>query len=157
MLIPYDIDEDGRMDIIVQKKGIGNHQYELKAIYNNYQFDSFFIKTMMLSQVSDDLSHAYGAVTSGATFRYIVTTLDDVKMVRVATQLPQTSYNNLELPYVYQGLGRSNNYIESFNVAYSMNNKLDQIKIFTPIIPNSQQYILANNKYASMWVLETFV
>ena len=39
--------------------------------------------------------------------------------------MPQTSYNSLLLPYTYMGLGRSNNFLESFNVGYSMNNKLD--------------------------------
>jgi len=55
------------------------------------------------------------------------------------------------------GLGRSNNFIENFNVAYSINNKLDQVKVFTPIIPNSQLFILANNKYAKNWTLELFI
>jgi integrin alpha FG-GAP repeat containing protein 1 len=55
------------------------------------------------------------------------------------------------------GLGRSNNFIENFNVAYSINNKLDQVKVFTPIIPNSQLFILANNKYAKDWTAELFI
>lgn len=55
--------------------------------------------------------------------------------------MPTSSYNSLGLPYVYNGIGRSNNYLESFNVAYSVFNendkRYDQIRIFTPIIPNS--------------------
>ena len=47
MLIPYDIDDDGRLDIIVQSNEKGN--FEMEVIYNNYVFDSFFIKAMMLS------------------------------------------------------------------------------------------------------------
>ena len=156
MLVPIDIDEDGRMDIIVQKTI--NGVQSLGIIYNNFQFDSFFIKAMMLSQTSGDPEEMLsGAVTSGATFRFAVTTLDDKKQIRVGTQLAQTSYNSLSLPYVYLGLGRSNNFIESFNVAYSINNKLDQVKVFTPIIPNSQLFILANNKYAKDWSLELFI
>jgi hypothetical protein len=124
MLVPIDIDEDGRMDIIVQR--IENGISSLGVIYNNFQFDNFFIKAMMLSQTSHDQGDMlYGALTTGATFRFAVTTLDDQKQVRVGTQLSQTSYNSLSLPYVYLGLGRSNNFIESFNVAYSINNKLD--------------------------------
>jgi integrin alpha FG-GAP repeat containing protein 1 len=113
---------------------------------------------MMLSQTSGNPDDIFsGAATSGSTFRFTVTTLEDKKQVRVATQLPQTSYNSLSLPYVYLGLGRSNNFIESLNVAYSINNKLDQVKVFTPIIPNSQMFILANNKYAKNWSLELFI
>lgn len=47
MLVPIDIDEDGRMDIIVQKTF--NGVMSLGVIYNNFQFDSFFVKAMMLS------------------------------------------------------------------------------------------------------------
>lgn len=113
---------------------------------------------MMLSQTSGDPEDMlFGAVTSGASFRFTVTTLDDKKQIRVGAQLPQTSYNSMCLPYVYLGLGRSNNFIENFNVAYSINNKLDQVKVFTPIIPNSQMFILANNKYAKNWTLELFI
>lgn len=32
---------------------------------------------------------------------------------------PQSSYQMLHLPYVFDGIGRSNNYVESFNVAYT--------------------------------------
>jgi integrin alpha FG-GAP repeat containing protein 1 len=71
--------------------------------------------------------------------------------------MPQTSYNSLLLPYVYMGLGRSNNFLEQFNVGYSMNGKLDQVKVFSPIIPNSQMFILANNQYSKTWTLELFI
>ena len=87
-------------------------------------YDSFFIKAQMLNQNQEEVQN-YGAITTGATFRFVVTTLDDKKFVRVGTQLPQTSYHSLSLPYVYMGIGRSNNYIENFNVAYSISNRLD--------------------------------
>ena len=45
MLVPIDIDEDGRMDILVQKSG--KQGYSL--IYNNYNIDSFFIKAIFMS------------------------------------------------------------------------------------------------------------
>ena len=82
---------------------------------------------------------------------------DDNQYVRVATQIPTQSYDSLELPYVYQGVGRSNNYLEQFNSAYSINGRLDNIKIFTPIIPNSQLRILANSLSKEDWELELFI
>ena len=83
--------------------------------------------------------------------------MDDQKFIRVSSQSPQSSYNSLELPYVYMGVGRSNNYLEQFNVAYSIDNRLDQVKVFTPIIPNSQLMVLANNKSKTDWILELFI
>lgn len=52
------------------------------------------------------------------------------------------------------GIGRSNNYLENFNVAYSMNNRFDQTKTFTPIIPNSFMEISANTRGADYWELD---
>jgi hypothetical protein len=52
MLIPFDADEDGRMDLIVQSGG--GTQYGLHLIYNNFFYDSYFLKAMMLSQEYDN-------------------------------------------------------------------------------------------------------
>ena len=62
---------------------------------------------------------------------------DDIQYLRVASQQYTTIGEMLDLPYVYMGVGRSNNYLEQFNAAYSIRNKLDTVKVFTPIIPNS--------------------
>ena len=64
---------------------------------------------------------------------------------------------SLELPYVYHGVGRSNNFLESFNVAYSTFTDSQQVKVFTPIIPNSQLIITANSRDSKNWDLELFI
>jgi integrin alpha FG-GAP repeat containing protein 1 len=55
------------------------------------------------------------------------------------------------------GVGRSNNFLESFNSGYSINNNLDSVKVFSPIIPNSQLYILAGTTDSDDWILELFI
>ena len=55
------------------------------------------------------------------------------------------------------GIGRSNNFLENFNVAYSLNKSFDQIRVFTPIIPNSQLIILANSKNKQYWNMDLFI
>lgn len=88
-------------------------------------FDSFFIKAQFISHDHEEAKE-FGSITPGATFRYIMTSQEDDKQhVRVASQQPQQSYDSLDSPYVYMGVGRSNNYIEQLNVAYSVSNKLD--------------------------------
>jgi hypothetical protein len=75
-------------------------------------YDSFFIKAQMMYADSYE-DPRFGTITPGATFRYVMTSLeDDNQYVRVATQIPQQSFDSLELPYVYMGVGRSNNYLE---------------------------------------------
>lgn len=47
MLVPMDVDEDGRLDILVQD--CSNDPCTIGLLYNNEIFDSFFIKAMMLA------------------------------------------------------------------------------------------------------------
>jgi len=43
-----DIDEDGRIDMLLQRKGAGG-QTDLLCIYNNYVKDTFFLKALMVN------------------------------------------------------------------------------------------------------------
>jgi integrin alpha FG-GAP repeat containing protein 1 len=99
----------------------------------------------------------YGATISGPTFRYMVTNVQDQKIIRVASQNPSSSYQLLSMPYVFDGIGRSNNYIESFNAAYTTFDNGNQVRVFTPIIPNSKLVISANSREARSWTLELFI
>ena len=58
---------------------------------------------------------------------------------------------------MHNGIGRSNNYLESFNVAYAHQGGQYQVRVFTPIIPNSQLIITANDVDSKQWSLELFV
>ena len=60
------------------------------------------------------------------------------------------------MQYSYMGVGRSNNYVENFNAAISMNAKRS-IRQWTPIIPNSQLIIFANDVNPNVWTLELFI
>ena len=53
----------------------------------------------------------------------MTTKLTDEKKVMAGSQLVQSTYNALLQPYVHFGVGRSNNYIESFNAAFSFKPK----------------------------------
>ena len=61
--------------------------------------------------------------------------------------MPQTSGMTIPLPFAYQGIGRSNNYIEHLYVISTSFDKVNNYYIsynndsFTPIIPNTQLII----------------
>ena len=74
------------MDVFLQVKG-SNGKNQLLCIYNNYVKDAFFVKALMISNVVG----VYGDATSGASYRLIVTDLNDEKFVVIATQLAQSS------------------------------------------------------------------
>lgn len=51
IMVPHDVDEDGRIDVIVQNcytEGSSKNCH-ITALYNNYNFDSYFIKSVFLS------------------------------------------------------------------------------------------------------------
>lgn len=80
-----DIDEDGRLDIIVQsreREKDGSYTNVVQVIYNNYVRDTFFIKALMLNSYK-----SYGDVVIGPSFRAIITDLDDNKKVVIGSQL----------------------------------------------------------------------
>jgi len=62
----------------------------------------------------------------------------------------------MQMPYSYLGVGRSNNYVESFNAATSIRGER-AIRVWTPIIPNSQLIIFAQEKETVLWGLELFI
>jgi integrin alpha FG-GAP repeat containing protein 1 len=62
----------------------------------------------------------------------------------------------LQLPYSFLGIGRSNNYVETFFAATSYQGELTQ-RMWTPIIPNSQMIVFANGGETSDWGLELFM
>jgi integrin alpha FG-GAP repeat containing protein 1 len=129
------------------------------CIYNNYVKDTFFLKALMVNTVdpnSDKTKTMYGNGLSGANYRLVVTDLNDNKFVIIGSQLTQSAYNAIQMPYSYLGIGRSNNYVETFTAAYSTELHRS-IRVWTPIIPNSQLIIFAPEKDAPNWSLELFI
>lgn len=145
-----DIDEDGRLDILVHRKA-SNGFTEMLCIYNNFVKDTFFIKALMINTPSK-----YGDAAVGSSYRLIVTDLNDNKFVVIGSQLAQQTYNSLQMPYCYIGVGRSNNYVESFTAATSISASRS-IRVWTPIIPNSQLIIFSQAADANEWNLELFI
>jgi integrin alpha FG-GAP repeat containing protein 1 len=132
-----DIDEDGRLDILIQKKNMQSGLIEVQVIYNNFVKDTFFVKAMMVNTQG-----MYGDSSIGSSYRLVVTDLNDNKFVVIGSQLYQSAYNSLQMPYCYLGVGRSNNYVETFTAAFSISGQRS-IRVWTPIIPNSQLIIFA--------------
>lgn len=70
-----------------------------------------------------------------------------------------TSGTRLQLPYTFFGLGRTNNYIENFVMAVAKNGSgsEDWSFMWTPIIPNSQLIIAANDVLTRKWDIDIFI
>lgn len=129
-----DIDEDGKLDLLVQK--FQNGVPYITPLYNNIASDSFFVKANMVNTQLEKNDNIYSDNAIGASYRFVVTDLNDKKFVIVGSQSYQSGYMSIQLPYSYLGVGRSNNYIETFYAGTSIGGQKAE-RMWTPIIPNS--------------------
>ena len=149
-----DIDDDGKLDFVLQKKVQGVPQ--VKILYNNIVSDNFFIKALSVNSELKKSQNVYNDYTLGASYRFVVTDMQDNKLVMVGSQRYQSGYMSLQLPFAFIGVGRSNNYVESFYAASGIDGKRTE-KMWTPIIPNSQLIIFMNSNDEMNWGLELFI
>jgi len=90
----FDVDEDGRLDVIVQKTD-ANGIPQIVVLYNNINSDSFFVKALFVNSKQSKSENIFGNNAIGATYRFVVTTMDDHKLVAVGSQDYQQGYNSL--------------------------------------------------------------
>ena len=151
----FDINESGRLSLIVQTEDGKNH------IFFNYR-NTYFIKSKLMNHKG-----LYSDINIGATFRYIVTNQDGDRHMEISSQLPQTSDMNMPLPFSLSGLGETNNYVENFQIMSGNYYKTDNFDdkehknfmFYTPIIPNTQmkifKFINSDGNYE--WLIELIV
>lgn len=84
---------------------------QITPIYNNLQGEMFFIKSRMISE------EKAGSPVRQATFRAVLTSLNDEKFVVQGSDPGQSTYGALSIPNVMIGVGRSNNFVEMFTVS----------------------------------------
>ncbi|KDQ59682.1 hypothetical protein JAAARDRAFT_33256 [Jaapia argillacea MUCL 33604] len=124
-----DMDEDGTLDIMVQRSG-KQGEGTILFVQNNFYYDAFFLKAIVLNSAcaggwcttpnGSERYHPYGVSYSGATYKYTVLDTSGRRSAAQVPQLPQTAYQSLLTPYSYFGLGRTNNYIENLFVGSTL-------------------------------------
>ncbi|CED84767.1 Predicted membrane protein [Phaffia rhodozyma] len=144
-----DLDEDGSLDILIQRSGKQDGT-RISFIQNNFYNDAFFLKTRVLTGVCDGVCqpsnrsfqpyHPYGVAYSGASFKFTILDTNGRKAVTQVAQLPQTAYMALQMPYALFGLGRTNNYVENLFIGTTSHSSPHWTSI-EGVIPNSQVVI----------------
>jgi len=87
----------------------------------------------------------------------VLTDLHDDKFIVMAGQSGQTAYSALQMPFAHVGIGRSNNFVESYTVGLDINGTRS-LRQWTPIIPKSVLFVLANNyQEAEFWQLDILI
>lgn len=141
-----DMDEDGTLDILVQRTG-EQGQGNILFVQNNFYYDAFFMKAIVLngacgsgwcvSPNGSEKYHPFGVSYSGASYKYTVLDTSGRRSAAQIAQLPQTSYHSLHTPYAFFGLGRTNNYIENLFAGSTKHDQQHYINL-EMVIPNSK-------------------
>ncbi|KAF9501128.1 hypothetical protein BDN71DRAFT_1479701 [Pleurotus eryngii] len=160
-----DMDEDGTLDIMIQRKG-SNGMPKILFIQNNFYYDAFFLKAIVLNGACGNgwcyspnrtiKYHPFGVSYAGASYKYTVLDTSGRRSAAQVGQLPQTAYHSLMAPYSYFGLGRTNNYIENLFVGSTIHSKEHYIDM-EGVIPNSKVVILPPPREGEPWKRELFL
>ncbi|TIB81269.1 hypothetical protein E3Q22_01297 [Wallemia mellicola] len=153
-----DIDEDGSLDIMLQRLN------SVTFIKNNIANDAFFIKTLMLNGACENWCDSptagrykpFGVNAIGGTYKFTILDTNGKRMAASIPQLPSTAFDALLTPYSVIGLGRTNNYIENLHVGSTSKNGSSQHMNFEGIIPNSQ-VIITPAYYNHDWHIEMYL
>lgn len=77
------------------------------VLYNNYLYQNFYY---IKGYATNGETNRYGNQVPGATFYYL-NSLGNMQKVAIYSQMIQTAYNAMPMPYIVTGLGRANNYV----------------------------------------------
>ena len=133
----FDFEDNRKMDLILSDT-TGN----TLGLYNNYVYDTYTLKSVLISQ-----KDCFYCTEYGSSQRFITTNINGDRRMDLSLQSVQISSPGiLSLTFAYLGIGRSNNYIENFHIISGNSfNRDDNDKTYTPVIPNSQLIIYHDN------------
>ncbi|WVN88253.1 uncharacterized protein L203_103454 [Cryptococcus depauperatus CBS 7841] len=143
-----DFDEDGSLDILVQRTGKQSGE-KVTFIKNGFYHDAFFLRTQVLNGVCDGKCeptlggktyNPLGVNYAGASFKFTLLDTAGRRVAQQVTQLAQSGYHSLQMPYAFFGLGRTNNYVEKLFVGASLFPP-NHVTVLESLIPNSQVII----------------
>lgn len=104
----YDFLQDGILDVIMIKKN--GDQYKPVAFRNTLDYDANFVKVIVLTGLENSKikpndtpfgkkNRSYGTNLPGPNIKYNTTSQEGLAQHGCSTQLPQSAYFSLHLPY----------------------------------------------------------
>lgn len=126
-----DIKGDGVGGLVVnRKKDFG---YKIEFYQNNAANGSYKVKALTISPQSKRGNRI--RYLSGVSYKYYV---EEANIVRIGSQIPQTSFLHLQTPSVLLGLGTLNYLVDKFYLGGPYSSKYNEIYCLrTKILPNS--------------------
>ncbi|XP_071482439.1 T-cell immunomodulatory protein-like [Diadema antillarum] len=145
-----DIQRTGELDVmLVNQTESGENRVCLLA--NKMSIDAYFVQVEVLRGLCDstcpgNASVPYGINQPGPAVRYDTTSSTGNTQKSGGSQLSQSAYFSLQLPYVLLGLGQNPNFVDYLRVgvpaAVSDSGRNSRVHEWTSIIPNSQLIVI---------------
>lgn len=132
----YDFYQDGILDVIMVQEDKNN--YKPLAFRNTLDYDANFVKVIVLTGLENSLkppkenspfgskSKSYGSNLPGPKIKYHTTTQEGLAKYGASTQLPQSAYFSLHLPYQIFGLGRTPNFVDNVEILFAGKSKVSR-------------------------------
>lgn len=158
----YDFYQDGILDVILLEKN--DTHYRPMAFRNTLDYDANFVKVIVLTGLFNIRPPAkqapfggrklsYGTNLPGPKIRYQTTTQEGNEQKGASTQLPQSAYFSLTLPYTCFGLGRTPNFVDYVQIELA-----GHTRKWEQLIPNSQMFVIPEDPVRpSKWKAQLFV
>ncbi|GFR81540.1 T-cell immunomodulatory protein [Elysia marginata] len=142
----FDLKENGVLDVVlseIQDDG----STVLRAIQQDFSGDASFLKVMVVSVLcfkNCPKGHSpYGVNQVGPTAKFESTTPMGGDQIGQASQLSQSAYFALQLPFMLFGLGQTPNFVDELYVGIPYpKGKSTRVHSWSSIIPNSQIIII---------------
>jgi len=142
----FDIMENGALDVLLTEVSEDN-KLVVRAIKQDFSGDASFLKVLVTSgycfKDCPNGHKPYGVNQVGPTAKFETTNSEGGGLMGVASQLTQSAYFPLQLPYMLFGLGRTPNFVDHLEVGIPYPSGENPRKhSWTTIIPNSYVIVL---------------
>jgi len=157
----FDFDELGKLGLWVVIQDSNTPASQLIGVFNFVNSENFILKILGLNGYHidgvDDITKSLGGIYYGSSVECKVTNINGGSSLSKGAQMAQSAYTPLDLPYIFIGLGRTNNYVENFVMGITAKDGATDIQqqLWTPIIPNSQ--LIVNPIRNAAWTLDVYV
>lgn len=141
----FDIHEDGLIDVLIVRRNNASTptkpgRFEFRAFQNSPDYDSNFIKVMVLTGRKCEKCPKripYGNLLTGPIISYKTKTQEGALQTALAAQNYRSAIMPMDLPYTIFGIGHSPNFVETLRIDISSHSHE-----WTQIIPNSQIIVI---------------
>lgn len=108
----FDLDDIGTHGILLETKDA-----QLKGYIYLSDGSTYFLKALSYDNKGEGQKRT-GQARVGVSYQYLMTNIDGKELLRTGHQATSNAYRNLQLPYMLDGVGRCQNYIEYFSFGH---------------------------------------